>query len=338
MLVKMKVLLVISLCLSVDAFGGGWGGGGDSHNDNRVKLSDIQVLTLRGGGAMTTGRRTSPVTQIACVGGTAMGNREAQPDVVQCYNRGWDGREVQWECKADLDNRYRFGRVEVVCEGYDYPEDPYILAGSCGLEYTLDLTQEGKSRQQGGGGYKEHSYHNTYTPRSDGYSSKWSGLSDLIILGVMGLVIYALYRTCVSQTPNVGDRQWSSTDSDYPGSSPGAGGWSNPSAPPPTDQGYQGDGSCGGSGRRRGTGAGGMGGFWSGAGMGGILGYMMGNRNNSQGYNRGYGSSGYRTGGYGSTGFTNTGGFSSSTHSSGSSTGGTSGTRTASGFGGTRRR
>ena len=30
--------------------------------------------------------------------------------------------------------------VQVGCEGYDYPDDPYVLAGSCGLEYTIDRT------------------------------------------------------------------------------------------------------------------------------------------------------------------------------------------------------
>jgi len=35
----------------------------------------------------------------------------------------------------------RFGSVVVICEGYNYPDDPYILAGSCGMEYTLELTQ-----------------------------------------------------------------------------------------------------------------------------------------------------------------------------------------------------
>jgi len=33
-----------------------------------------------------------------------------------------------------------FNHVEVICEGYDYPEDDYILLGSCGLEFTLDYT------------------------------------------------------------------------------------------------------------------------------------------------------------------------------------------------------
>ncbi|ELR16590.1 uncharacterized protein ACA1_087850, partial [Acanthamoeba castellanii str. Neff] len=33
---------------------------------------------------------------------------------------------------------YKMGRIEVVCEGYDYPDDPYILKGSCGLEYRVE--------------------------------------------------------------------------------------------------------------------------------------------------------------------------------------------------------
>ena len=44
-----------------------------------------------------------------------------------------------------MDNLYRFGEIEVVCEGYDYAEDPYITKGSCGLEYTLEYTKEGNS-------------------------------------------------------------------------------------------------------------------------------------------------------------------------------------------------
>lgn len=64
----------------------------------------------------------------------------------------------QWECKTDMDNAYRFGRIEVSCEGYSHPADAYILKGSCGLEYTLELTEEGRRRTQGSwgsqGGFK----------------------------------------------------------------------------------------------------------------------------------------------------------------------------------------
>lgn len=56
---------------------------------------------------------------------------------------------LQWECRTDMDNGYRFGRIEVTCEGYSHPSDDYILKGSCGLEYTLELTEEGRRGNQG---------------------------------------------------------------------------------------------------------------------------------------------------------------------------------------------
>jgi len=229
-------------------FGGalGWG------EKERVRLEDVQVLTLTRG-AMTTGRRSSPVPQLACVGGSGRG--EEQPERVQCYNRGSDGRGVQWECKADMDNGLRFGQVEVVCEGYDYPDDPYILAGSCGLEYTLELTKEGREKRSSGGG----GWGGGWSNPSNSYSSKsysdsshqWSGLGDLILLGVIGIVIYAVYKTCVD-SPSMEDRQNGAGSASGGGGGMGGGGWTNP-------------------------GAGGHGGN-TGAGLGGMLFYMFGNR------------------------------------------------------------
>lgn len=32
-----------------------------------------------------------------------------------------------------MDNAYRFGQVTVGCEGYEYPDDPFVLRGSCGV-------------------------------------------------------------------------------------------------------------------------------------------------------------------------------------------------------------
>jgi hypothetical protein len=63
--------------------------------------------------------------------------------------------------RADVQD-YRLGSVSVACEGYDYPEDPYILAGSCGLEYTLELTQQGSDKRAGSHQYAGSSY-NSYT-------------------------------------------------------------------------------------------------------------------------------------------------------------------------------
>ena len=57
--------------------------------------------------------------------------------VVQCYNKGWDGDDIQWECKTDMDNAFRFGKVAVSCEGFAYPEDSYVLKGSCGVKNFL---------------------------------------------------------------------------------------------------------------------------------------------------------------------------------------------------------
>ncbi|EDO48173.1 predicted protein, partial [Nematostella vectensis] len=94
----------------------------------KIKLKDVQVLTLKAN-QMTNGRRSAPVPQLKCVGGSA-GCSAFRPQVVQCYNRGSDGYDVQWECKADMESQYRFGEIAVSCEGYSHPDDPYILKGS----------------------------------------------------------------------------------------------------------------------------------------------------------------------------------------------------------------
>ncbi|EJW77444.1 hypothetical protein WUBG_11653, partial [Wuchereria bancrofti] len=65
----------------------------------KVRLVDVTTLTLYRD-KYTTGRRSSPIPQIQCVGGSANGKFE--PRVVQCYNRGYDGVDVQWECKAEM--------------------------------------------------------------------------------------------------------------------------------------------------------------------------------------------------------------------------------------------
>ncbi len=44
-------------------------------------------------GQRTQARRVSSIPQLKCVGGSAKGVYE--PDVVQCYNRGSDGVDVQ---------------------------------------------------------------------------------------------------------------------------------------------------------------------------------------------------------------------------------------------------
>ncbi|CAL4157637.1 unnamed protein product, partial [Meganyctiphanes norvegica] len=333
-----------------------WGG------SDKVLLKDIDVLTLYNG-KMTKGSRSSPVLQLECVeGGTAPCNA-FKPRIVQCYNRGSDGADVQWECKTDMDNAYRFGEIEVSCEGYHYPDDPYILKGSCGLRYNIDYTKEG--HQQKHDYYGDSQSENYYGSNGHNYynkiSSKSWNFADIIVLGAVGLMIYAFYITCIRPSHNIDDNANSTTNEDYPsgGGNGGGYGWHNPSAPPPpgSDGGAGGGGTYGfnpdytdgaSCGRNRsnfnsrsafgGSGASGSGGggFWTGAATGGLLGYMFGNRNNG---NQRYGGSstwgthgsGGRWGSGGSSWRSGGGGF-----SGGAST--STGTRSASGFGGTSRR
>ena len=109
--------------------------------DNSLLLRDVETLTLHRGKS-TKARRVEGVQQLSCHDreGSALCNAYA-PDVVQCVNKGTnDKQEVQWKCEAELDKNVRFGRMDVSCEGYHSAEDPYVLVGSCGLEYELERT------------------------------------------------------------------------------------------------------------------------------------------------------------------------------------------------------
>ncbi|KZO96686.1 DUF1183-domain-containing protein [Calocera viscosa TUFC12733] len=100
---------------------------------NRVRLSQIQALTFHSD-KKTAYRRTSAIPQLKCKGPAC---KHFQPEVVQCYNMGGAGNDVQWRCEADLPEGMRMGGVEVSCEGWSKPGDEYVLKGSCGLEYRL---------------------------------------------------------------------------------------------------------------------------------------------------------------------------------------------------------
>lgn len=110
-----------------------------------VLLSKVKSLTLRDG-KQTAHRRVSAVPQLTCVGGSAKGLYNV--DVMRCENSGaeYDSEDIQWTCKASLPPEFKLGSTEVVCEGYDSPDDPFILKGSCGVEYRLILTEAGEQR------------------------------------------------------------------------------------------------------------------------------------------------------------------------------------------------
>ncbi|KAK3809545.1 MAG: hypothetical protein J3Q66DRAFT_317794 [Benniella sp.] len=152
---------------------------------SKVLLKDVQTITLHQG-RMTTGRRTSPVRQLKCVGGNACGDYE--PDVVQCTNTGFDGSDVQWKCQADMPSNLRFGRLNVYCEGYAYPDDPYVLKGSCGLEYNLFYTDVHYNQDKSWD--NPYRYQSTKAPRQS-----WSDLIYYVLFAIAGIVFFV---TCCS--------------------------------------------------------------------------------------------------------------------------------------------
>ena len=118
------------------------------HDEKAVELATVQSLIFRSD-SKTTGRRTSPVPQLTCVGGGACGSG-AEPQVVHCTNIGVDyaNGDPTWKCTAELENGVRLGTTDVICEGFRDRDDPYILRGSCGLEYTLTGTPVRVQQQQ----------------------------------------------------------------------------------------------------------------------------------------------------------------------------------------------
>lgn len=308
--------------------------GRDQHTKDRVPLRDVSTLTLYRG-KMTNARRGNPIPQLRCVGGSAA--HRFEPDVVQCINRGSDGYDVQWECKADMDASYRFGRIEVSCEGYESPDDPNILVGSCGLEYELDLTEQGRRQGSGSGYGGGGGYASDYSYRSS-KGSDWIGKAFTMIF--IAVVVYLVYVNCIA-TREDRRNQYSPTDSDHPTDGGGGGGhgFRRGGAPPP--YGFRGAGDHqrgGGCDPGAGAAAGGGPGFWGGAMTGGLLGYLLGGGNRGYGYGGGYQRPYGYGGGYGGYGRGGGGGMFGGGGGGGMGFGGGGGTRTASGFGGTRRR
>jgi hypothetical protein len=67
---------------------------------------------------------------------------------MRCANAGadYDDHNIQWTCKAELPDDFKLGSTDVRCEGYTGPKDPFVLKGSCGVEYRMVLTAKGEER------------------------------------------------------------------------------------------------------------------------------------------------------------------------------------------------
>ncbi|RMZ81549.1 hypothetical protein DV737_g2529, partial [Chaetothyriales sp. CBS 132003] len=113
---------------------------------NAILLSKVKSLTVRAG-QQTASHRVSPVPQLQCVGPAGVCNLYTI-DVMRCINEGsgYGTEDVEWSCKAFLPEEFKLGSTDVSCEGYASSDDPYVLKGSCGVEYRLLLTDKGEER------------------------------------------------------------------------------------------------------------------------------------------------------------------------------------------------
>ena len=233
---------------------------------------------------------------------------------MRCQNQGsgYNSEDIQWSCKATLPSTLKLGSTDVICEGYSSPDDPYVLKGSCGVEYRLVLTDEGERQHPDLGG-------------SNG-ETDWSAyIFGIIFVAIAGWIIYsACYQAGAQGRPAQQRRRGGGGGGGWgggwgPGGGGGGGGGLNdppppyPGSKPSTEQGWQP-------------------GFWSGVAGGAAAGYMAGRSGRQDnGYQRGNGMFGGGNN-YGST----WGSGNSRTSSSSSSS--SAGRHESTGFGSTSRR
>ena len=242
----------------------------NSPQTQSLLLSDVKALTLRKD-LETTHNRVPALPQLKCVGGSAKGLYEI--DVLRCKNAGssYGDEDVQWTCTASLPSEFKLGSTDVICEGFSSPEDPYVLKGSCGVEYRLMLTTLGEEKYGGNGKDAWGGY--------DGRSKvgDWAAtIFWFIFIAVLGWIIYAaLIRDTPGRRPlGVGPNQWF------------GGGGDNDDPPPPYE--YRPPPKTKATSSRVPRAAPGQAqqgwrpGFWSGALGGAAAGYMAGNRAQSQ--------------------------------------------------------
>jgi hypothetical protein len=139
----------------------------------RVRMESINTLTFHEG-RQTNARRVGAVPQLNCIGGDAQYEAQRSVHTVQCHKTGSaGGNNIQWKCQSELHHKYKLGETTVSCEGYDHPDDPYVLDGSCGLEYTLHRSGSSSSHyDQGTSSHYDQGTHN----RQSSTDNSWLGL------------------------------------------------------------------------------------------------------------------------------------------------------------------
>lgn len=253
-----------------------------------ILLSDVQSLTLRAD-RQTSHRRVPAAPQLKCVSHRSVCGLY-KVDVMRCTNQGssYGDEDIQWSCTAELPPELKLGSTEVICEGYSSPQDPYILKGSCGVEYKLILTDEGHRRHPDlGGGAGD---------GGDGSLPVW-----VFWVFFTFILVVIVYSACFANQDGYDPRgpygRRNFWGGDYWGGGGGGGGgggrFGRFTDPPPPYPGTK--TSSSGEGWRPG--------FWSGLAGGTAAGYYAGSRGrNNNTYDGGYGSFGGRGSTWGGSG------------------------------------
>lgn len=235
-----------------------------------ILLSQVKTLTLRSN-SQTAHRRVSAVPQLTCKGPAC---RHHTIDTLRCKNQGssYGDEDIEWSCTASLPEEFKLGSTEVICEGYDSSDDPYVLKGSCGVEYRLVYTDKGEEK-----------YGKSWDgPAGEKSSAFAQFLFVVLFVGVLGWILYAACQGATGQNrvprPR-GNGGWN-------GGGWGGGGGNPPHDPPPPYPGRKYEDESSESWRP---------GFWSGTAAGGAAGYaagrMAGNRQQDPLLNNNRGSS-----------------------------------------------
>jgi hypothetical protein len=255
-------------------------------------MDSINALTFHQG-KRANARRVGAIPELNCIGGNARHEAQRHVHAIQCrkVGAGFSGNGIQWRCEADLPHELKLGETTISCEGYDHPNDPYVLQGSCGLEYTLHRT--GASPHSPHYGYVQnyHSeHHNSYSNSGSdwlgimfmaamayalsGGTLFWTGLSIYALAGMdtllfMGMLYYFLLAPPARHNRAARHNRWWASN-DY-GNRPWYGGCGN-GFDRGHGHGYGHHGYCGDSGS-----------FLSGLGVGAAANHMFSGRSN---YNR----------------------------------------------------
>lgn len=98
----------------------------------------------------TTCSRVIPITQLNCVNGQSTETKDLcglyskYITSIKCENSGLDdSSNVIWNCEGNLPSNVIFGTNTVSCEGCKSSTDNLKILGSCGIYYSLVLTNDG---------------------------------------------------------------------------------------------------------------------------------------------------------------------------------------------------